>query len=138
MSEENQSWPTFFENAQKFLGEKLKARTLARMSSQFLDQERTRKMQDAVRCARLTRDFLAGEFWNDFFAPLLNKEQTLKPWKPGDSLWLEEVSSAHLVASGKALLGAKILSTFEEWIRAGDEAAKALKLDEERREAARV
>ncbi len=87
-----------------------------------------------MRAAELTRKFLESEFWNELMKPALGDEQSVKPWEPGDPRVLEQVAVDHLFASGKSAFAKIMLNKFQVWIKAGDEAARAIKLDDELRD----
>ena len=97
-----------------------------KLSKDLLTKDALDKAHRAIRRGSLTRSFLESEFWNEHLKSALGDEQDMKPWEPGDRRTLEEVAVAHLFSSGKSALAKALLNKFEEWIRLGDVAKKAI------------
>lgn len=133
MTSEETEWPTFFNKAWSDIQGRIKSRLHDRLSRGLLDQKRTIELKQAVARRNATREFLEGYFWTEYLMPLLAGEQSLKPWREGESLRPDEISSKYLFSSGKAVLAESILKTFDMWIRKGDEAEHALAEDEKKR-----
>ena len=130
---EPEEWTPWYSGKFKELQDWLKNYDLKKSESLLLPQKRLADANKAIHRGAETRKFLESEFWLEFLKPALSDEQTVKPWKPGDSTDHMAIVSTHLFASGKSMLAEAILKKFEEWIRIGDNAKKIVAEDVERR-----
>ena len=116
----------------------LRALDRKRLSRELLDREKLSALYRAVKHGELTKDFLAGKFWNEVLLPELSSEKDIKPWAPGDARTLEAVAIDHLFASGKAAFAKALVDRLHNLVRAGDEAGRAIEADRKKREDARI
>ena len=129
---EPEGWETFHKRLFRQGQEALREYDKRKLSKELLTQDLLAKAHKSLHRGAMTREFLDGEFWNSFLKPALGDSQDVKPWEPGDSRTLEAVAVDHLFSSGKAALAKIILKKFEDWIRLGDEAKKAIAQNSER------
>jgi hypothetical protein len=134
-SEEFESWhKRLFKKGQ----DAIRALDRKRLSRDLLAREKLSALYRSVRHGEMTKDFLAGKFWNEVLLPELSSEKDIKPWAPGDARTLEAVAIDHLFASGKAAFAKAFVDRLHEMVRAGDEASKAIEVDRRKREDARI
>ena len=130
--QEPEDWEPFHKRLFRQGQEAIREYDKRKLSRELLSKDLLAKAHKALHRGAMTREFLDGEFWNEFLKPALGDSQDVKPWEPGDARTLEAVAVDHLFASGKAALAKIILKKFEEWIRLGDEAKKAIAAHSER------
>ena len=127
-----QTWESRFKAGVSEFQEWFRAREVKKISKDQMDRKRIVAAHKAIHKAEETKRFLAGEFWTEHLLPELSGDQAAKPWRPGDPRSLEQYAMEQLVASGKAERANGLLAAFQTWIRAGDDARKALAEEAER------
>ena len=97
--------------------------------------ERLGELADLATRGDSTKKFVQSDFWLKYLLPFLRSEAVLKPAvlkeaeaAPHDRSWM-----AYLIGSGKVLILTKMLSALDDWQAQGEEAAKVLALEVEKR-----
>ncbi len=122
--EKSKEWGEWAREAFEALQARIKGDDKNRLSKTLIAEKKLSAAYRAIRRGVLTREFLAGPFWKEFFEPLLIGKESIKPWAPGDPTEHMAIVSLHLWSSGKAAIAREILTTLGEWIRAGEEAKR--------------
>lgn len=130
--EEPREFSAFFNDALNKVKDLLAKRQIGALERALSPAEQLRTWVSDSERARRLEVFLSSEFWLKDLEPLLRAESTLRPWQSTDSRSLEEVTIGYLHASGRAALLSTVLTVFSRWVKAGEEADKKLREEQDK------
>lgn len=141
MSEEKKPalFSEFFDSMVEKLRNSKKSREDEAIRRTLITDDRVLKLQDDIARARETKKFLTSGFWINYLHPYLRAESILKPavLREGEPAPNKRMFVEFLIGSGKVHVLSRMVASFDDWIKKGQEAENILKAESEKRSALR-